>query len=245
MQLLILKLKEPVVDYREFKLSRINDPEFSHLKLLGGWLVYFALYLITENLIPAGSCHVSHCWLDDIIPFNEYFLLFYCFWYVLIVVSLGYFLLYDIGSFRKLQTYIMITQAVAMMIYIIYPSVQIGRPAVMPHDNLLCNVMMFIYTVDTPTGVCPSLHVAYSMGIASVWSKCRKAPKWWKGFVFIATVLISVSVVFVKQHSVLDIVFAMPVGMLAEYIVYERKHAARVRLLRRKVRQLVVKIGVI
>ena len=45
-------MKTPVVDYRRFRFSRLNTPEFSHLKLLAGWLAYFALYFLTENLIP-------------------------------------------------------------------------------------------------------------------------------------------------------------------------------------------------
>lgn len=233
------KVRKPVVDYREFRLSRLNEPRFSHLKLLGGWIVYFMLYFITENLIPYEKCHVIHCALDDMIPFNEYFLLFYCFWYVLIVISLLYFLLYDINSFRRLQIFIMITQAIAMVIYIVYPSIQIGRPEVMPRDNFLCNVMAFIYAFDTPTGVFPSLHVAYSMGIASVWCKNRKTPLWWKLFVVASVVMICVSVAFVKQHSVLDIALAIPVGLFAENIVFGRKHAARLRLIKRRVKKLV------
>jgi len=105
-----MKIPTPVVDYREFRLSRLNEPRFSHLKLLGGWLVYFALYFLTENLIPAAQCHPVHCLLDDIIPFCEYFILPYVGWYLLIVWSLGYFALYDIDSFKSLSKYIFITQ---------------------------------------------------------------------------------------------------------------------------------------
>lgn len=239
-----LRLREPVVDYREFRISRIDEPRFQHVRLLIGWPVYFVLYFITENLIPVSSCHVIHCALDDMVPFNEYFLVFYCFWYVLLVLSLLYFFLYDINSFKRLQIFIMITQAIAMTIYILYPSVQTGRPAVMPRDNFLCDVMAFIYAFDTPTGVCPSLHVAYSMGIASVWNKYRGASPGWKRFVVISAVLISISVVFVKQHSAIDLLVAIPVGMLAEYLVYGRVHAARRRLLRRKMKKVAIKIGV-
>ena len=45
-------MKQPVVDYRKFRFSKLNDPEFSHLKLLAGWLVYFLFYFLTENFIP-------------------------------------------------------------------------------------------------------------------------------------------------------------------------------------------------
>lgn len=213
-------MKKPVVDYRAFRFSRLNEPRFSHLKLLGGWIVYFVFYFLTENLIPLENCHVIHSRLDDLIPFNEFFALFYCYWYVLIVFSLLWFLLYDVRGFKRLQVFIFITQIIAMTVYILYPSVQYLRPAVMPRDNFLCRVMAFIYAFDTPSGVCPSLHVGYSMGMASVWCKAKGVPKVWKAAVVLSTVVISISTAFVKQHSVIDVFAAIPLGLIAEYVLY-------------------------
>lgn len=213
-------MKKPVVDYRKLRLSNIRTPEYSHLFLLLGWVGYFLLYFLTENFIPAERCYPVHCWLDDLIPFNEFFLIFYVSWYVLIVISLGYFLLYDVQSFKSLQTYIIITQAVAMTIYILLPSRQDLRPEVFPRDNFLTRLMAFIYTVDTSTGVCPSLHVAYSLGIASTWLKKKDASIGIKIFITVLVFFICISVAFVKQHSVVDIFAAIPVGILAEFLVF-------------------------
>ena len=213
-------MRQPVVDYREFRFSKLNDPEFSHLKLLGGWIFYFAMYFITENLIPYENCHVIHCALDDMIPFSEYFLLAYCGWYFLVFGSLLYFLLYNVEAFKKLQTFIIITQVIAMTVYVIYPSRQDLRPETFVNDNFLTHLMAFIYAFDTPTGVCPSLHVAYSVGIGSVFLKQKDVPVWWKHFIVIAVVIISISTAFVKQHSCVDILAAIPVCLAAEALVY-------------------------
>ena len=213
-------MKRPVVDYREFRLSRIHEARFSHLKLLLGWVVYFALYFLTENLIPAEKCFSVHSPIDDQIPFCEWFLIPYFGWYLLIVFSLGYFLLYDIDNFKRLQTYIIITQAVAMGCYILFPTRQDLRPEVLPRDNLLTRGVAMLYAFDTNTGVCPSLHVAYSLGIASVWVKIKESAVWWRGFVVVAVVLICLSTMFIKQHSAVDFFAALPVGLLAEYLVY-------------------------
>ena len=220
-------MRRPVVNYREFTPARLNEPRFEHLKLLGGWIIYFALYFLTENLIPPERCHVIHCPLDDLIPFHEGFLILYCYWYVLLAGSLLWFLLYDIRSFKRLQIYIMITQAVAMLAYILYPSVQQLRPAAFERDNALTRLMAFIYAFDTPTGVCPSLHVAYSMGIASVWCHRREGGGLWKGFMVLSAIMISVSTAFVKQHSVVDIAAALPVGLLAEIQVFGKTRLNR------------------
>lgn len=213
-------MKKPVVDYRQFRLSKLNTPEFSHLKLLLGWIGYFALYFITENLIPVESCYVVHSPLDDLIPFHEAFLIPYVFWYLLIVISLGYFALYNIDSFKKLQTYIIITQVVAMVIYIAFPNMQDLRPAEFPRDNFLTKCVEFLYSFDTDTNVCPSLHVAYSIGIASVWLREKDVSVLWKAFVVVAVILICMSTMFIKQHSINDFFAAIPVCILAECIVY-------------------------
>ena len=220
-------MKKPVIDYRKMRLSRLNEPRFAHVRLLGGWIVYLALYFITEHLIPVERCHVIHCALDDLIPFTEGFLVAYCYWYILLVGCLLYFLLYDIQSFKRLQIYIMITQAVAMTAYILYPSVQLLRPDSFPRDNLLTRLAAFIYAFDTPTGVCPSLHVAYSVGIASTWCHKRDCGMAWKGFMIFSAVAISLSTAFVKQHSVVDIFATAPVCLLAEYLVFGRTRLNR------------------
>lgn len=214
-------MRKPVVDYRTFRFSKLNDPQFSHLKLLFGWVIYFALYFLTENLIPIEKCHIIHCKLDDIIPFCEWFLLPYVFWYLLIVVSLGFFALYDIDSFKKLQTYIIITQVVAMVVYILYPSCQNLRPTEFANENFLTDCIRFLYAFDTNTGVCPSLHCAYSIGIASVWLRKKDASMLWKGFVTVAVILICLSTMFIKQHSAVDFFAALPVCLLAEILVFQ------------------------
>lgn len=214
-------MKQPVVDYRTFRIRKINQPEFSHLKLLLGWLVYFAFYFLTENLIPVERCHLIHSRLDELIPFNEFFFIPYCFWYLLIVISLGYFALYDIPNFRNLQIYIIITQVVAMTVYILYPSYQDLRPTEFVRDNFFTHLAALIYRADTPTGVCPSLHVAYSLGIGSCWLKEKQAGKLWKAFVVFSVITISLSTAVVKQHSVIDIAAALPLGLLAEILVFK------------------------
>lgn len=226
-------MRKPVVDYRQFRLKCINEPRFAHLKYLLGWVGYFALYFLTENLIPAEACHVIHSPLDDLIPFNELFVIPYVLWYVFIVVSLLWFALYDTESFKKLSIFIIVTQVVAMAVYIIYPSRQDLRPESFERDNILTWLMGLIYTFDTNTGVCPSLHVAYSIGIASAWLKCRDASKLWKAFICFSMFMVCISVAFVKQHSVVDIWAALPVCLLAEIIAFGKDYWAP-RLKRKK-----------
>lgn len=213
-----------MVDYRDFRFSRIGEPQFSHVKLWLTWPIYFALYFLTENLIPAERCHVMHCFLDDLIPFNEYFLVFYTGWYLLVFGSLLYYFLYDVPRFRQLDLYIFVTQMVAMACYILFPSRQDLRPEVFPRENVFTWIMGLIYTFDTNTGVCPSLHVAYSLAIVSVVVKDEHLKRGTKWFVTIFSILVCLSTAFVKQHSVVDILAAIPVVLLGEVIIYGKDY---------------------
>lgn len=213
-----------MVDYREFRLSRINEERFSHLKYLLGWIGYFCLYFITERFIPRETCYVIYSPLDDIVPFCELFAIPYVFWYLLIVLTLLYFALYNTEGFKRFQTFIIVTQVVAMAIYIIFPNRQDLRPTEFERNNILTQLMSLIYSVDTSTNVCPSLHVAYSIGIASAWIKEKGISLTLKVSVTIICIIICLSTAFVKQHSVVDIFAALPVCVLAEIIAYGKTH---------------------
>ena len=213
-------MRQPTVDYRKLRLSNLRSPAYRHLLLLGGWLVYFSLYFLTEQLIPYENCHVVHCALDDAIPFCEYFIVPYLLWFLLVAGSLLYLLLYDVPSFRRLSIYIMITQAGAMLVYILWPNIQLLRPEAMPRENLFTWIVSFVYRFDTPTGVLPSLHAAYSIAILSVFEHRRETKLWWRVLLPILVVIIILATFFVKQHSVLDALAAIPLCLLGELLIY-------------------------
>ena len=209
---------KPVVDYSGFSFKKLNDPRFSHLLLLGGWVIYFILFLSTEYFIPSNNGTAIHCVLDYKIPFCEWFIIPYVGWYLLIVASLLYFMFYNVENFKRLQIFIMVTQLAAMIIYIVFPNFQPLRPEAYPRDNILVDLVELIQTADTNSNVCPSLHVAYSIGIASMWLKERTAKWWTKTAIVVFCILVCVSTVFVKQHSVIDGLAAIPICILAETI---------------------------
>jgi len=111
-----------------------------------------------------------------------------------------------------------------MVIYILFPSRQDLRPLFFERDNFLTQCIALLYAADTNTGVCPSLHVAYSIGIASVWLKEKSASVYWKVFVVIAVILICLSTMFIKQHSAVDFFAALPVCIMAELLIYWKKY---------------------
>lgn len=45
-------MKLPLIDYRQFRLSRLNTPQFRHLKLLLFWPIFSLVFCYLENYRP-------------------------------------------------------------------------------------------------------------------------------------------------------------------------------------------------
>lgn len=194
------------------------------LNYLWAWLASLLLFVLTELLIPAERCHLVHCALDDLIPFCELFVIPYVFWYLFIAITMVWLALRDPEGFKRFMTFLLIIQCVAIAIYVLLPSRQELRPAVFQRDNALTQLVGFIYSVDTNTGVCPSLHVAYSLAVLSAWLKQRRVSRGWKAAVAVTALLICLSILLIKQHSAVDLLAALPLCLLAEVIAYRRPH---------------------
>ena len=67
------------MDYRNFRLSKINTDEFRHVKLLLFWPLFGIMFSFVERFYHVGSYYVMHCAFDDAIPFCEWFLIPYLF----------------------------------------------------------------------------------------------------------------------------------------------------------------------
>lgn len=195
----------------------------AHLKYLYGWIGYFLLFFLTERFIPYEKCYPIHCALDDVIPFCEYFVIPYVGWYFLIIGSLIYFAFYNPDNFKNMMKFLIITQIAAMTIYIIFPNRQDLRPEVFPRNNIFTEIVKLLYRIDTCTNVCPSTHVAFSLGIASTWRRENSVSKGIKLVIITFCFLICISVAFVKQHSVVDILVAIPICLLAEHLTFRKR----------------------
>lgn len=220
--------KAEMVDYQVFTFSKLNTPEFKHLKYLLYWPIYGLLFLVVERLWIRESYFPIHCGLDDHIPFCEYFLIPYLFWFVLLVGMSIYTLLFDTESFEKFMKFIIITYSVAILIYILFPNCQELRPLVFERDNILTRFIAGFYQFDTNTNVCPSIHVMGSFAVMfAAWRSKHFNTSAWKIVFFIASILVSISTVFLKQHSLLDVLFALPICIIAYFIVYKRNDKNR------------------
>lgn len=211
-------------DYRKFRFSKLNTPEFSHLKVLIFWPIFGIMFLFVERIYKVDYYFPMHCSLDDKIPFCEFFLIPYLFWFIFLIGIHIYTLLYDAEAFKKLMKYIIITYSSAIIIYLIFPTCQELRPLYFERSNIFTEFIKDFYVFDTNTNVCPSIHVIGSLAVMfTAWNtKGFNTPKWKIAFA-ITAFLICVSTVFMKQHSILDVLAALPICAIAYPICFGKK----------------------
>lgn len=219
-----MKRPAPAVDYRNFRLHNINTPEYNHLWLLSFWPLYILRYLLVENLNPAAVYNPIYSPLDDRIPFHEGFLIFYVLWYISLVLMHLYTMLYDVESFKRYSKFLFLSMGISSVIFLVYPSCQNLRPAEFPRDNLLTRIVGLLYTIDTNTNVFPSEHAIGALAVlaAAINTKSLRSPGKIAAFAVLA-VLISLSTVFLKQHSILDVLAALPICAVAYVLCYRKR----------------------
>ena len=157
-------MKLPLIDYRQFRLSRLNTPQFRHLKLLLFWPIFSLVFCYLENYRPTVYYAPMRCALDHWIPFCKWFVIPYAFWFLFVGGMLLYTLLYNIPAFRRMMWFIILTYSFALVTYLLFPNCQHLRPTLLGGD-LLTRFTAKLYAADTNTNVCPSIHVIGSFAV--------------------------------------------------------------------------------
>ena len=130
--------------------------------------MHFFTWLEARNDV---SFQPIHCFIDDIIPFNELFVIPYILWflYVLVVIVYLYFQKDHLEDYYHCVITLITGMTTCLLIYYFFPNEQNLRPEAFAHPNILTDIVQFIYNSDTHTNVFPSIHV-FKIGRAS----CRE-----------------------------------------------------------------------
>lgn len=199
---------------------------------LGIMAAFFAVYMITFSYIENRDVHhyIVHTVIDDKIPFCEYFIIPYLLWFAFVAVTIIYFILFNNNSNHKWKEYyqLCITLATGMTLFLIislvFPNGQDLRP-VLSGDNIFEKTVQMIYHTDTPTNVLPSIHVFNSLTCcgAILKNQRKRFKKTTDLFTVILTILIIMSTMLLKQHSVVDVVLAALMYAGCYRVVYGRE----------------------
>jgi len=210
--------------YRDFNFKNIIHPKFRHLFLILFWPMYLSLFILTEKYVT--PIYDIYCPLDDLIPFCEFFVIPYVLWYALLAFVSLYTLFFDIPSFKKLYLFLSITCIITFSIYIIFPNMQNLRPTEFARDNIFVDIMKNLYSIDTNTNVCPSIHVIFSLGMLfAMWNSKHFSSTLCRIIELIFAISICLATVFLKQHSVIDIFVGAALSIVVWYFIAKNKKA--------------------
>jgi membrane-associated phospholipid phosphatase len=164
------------------------------------------------------------CNTDDLIPFCEYFIVPYVLWYGYVAVVMIYMMLKDKSDFKKMCVFLYVGMTIFLIISTLYPNGHLLRPDNYERDNIFTHLCAILHRVDTATNIFPSIHVYDSIGVhlAIVYNEKMKKNKWLCIASTILMVSIVLSTVFLKQHSVWDVIGAAVLAFIMQQIVYVR-----------------------
>lgn len=188
-------------------------------------LIYFSIYL-------AWFCHleqtvtkhyqVIHMAIDDYIPFCELFVIPYFLWFVYVAAVVIYLFFASKEDCNKACIFLFTGMTVFLIISTLWPNGHHLRPIEMPRDNIFTRMIAFLYQTDTATNLWPSIHVYNSLGAHFAVIHCKKLAQ--KKGLHIASLLLATSIilstVFIKQHSMFDVLTAFGLAAIMYAVVY-------------------------
>lgn len=199
--------------------------KYKHGAILSYFFIYMAWFTYLERTVTDESEFTRiYSRLDDMIPFIEIFVIPYFLWFLYIFVTVAYFFLTSKSEFYKICAYLFIGMTICLIIYTVWPNGHTLRVDIdsLGRSNIFLDILSGLYGIDTATNVFPSIHVFNSIGAMIAIHKNERLHKikWLQWSALILTILICLSTVFLKQHSVLDLFSGIALGIIMYVIVY-------------------------
>ncbi len=109
-----------------------------------------------------------------------------------------------------------------LIVSFVYPNGHELRPEQFPRDNVFTRMIANLYQTDTATNILPSIHVYNSIGIQIAVQKSRRLSRH-RGVQIVSGILcvsIILSTVFIKQHSMVDVISAFVLAAVLYVLIY-------------------------
>lgn len=209
--------------------------KYKHAWILSYFFIYLPWFVWLERHITKNYTLVTLDF-DKYIPFNEFFVIPYMLWFVYIAITITYLFFTNKTDYYKCCGFLFLGMTICLLIYTIWPNGQNLRPTTFTRDNLLIDAVKKIYSTDTATNVCPSIHVFNSIGahIAIARNERLKRHRVLVTGSFLLAILISLSTVFLKQHSIFDGICSIFLSVFCYFIVYKIDYTKLVAYVKQK-----------
>ena len=186
-------------------------------------IFYMAFFTYVENRTGV-RIHILQMRADYRIPFCEYFIIPYLLWFPYVGITAVYFTLINKNrtEFYRFAVSMGIGMTLFLMISYLFPNGHTLRPYTFPRDNVFTDMVKALYQVDTSTNIMPSIHVFNSMMCCvAIWeSKELKDHHIVKISALVLTVLIILATMFLKQHTILDVIAGLLLGRICWFFMY-------------------------
>lgn len=195
--------------------------KYKHLLLLFYLPIYCIWFAYLEKTITKHF-HVIHMDIDDYIPFCEIFIVPYLLWFFYVAVSVLYVGFTNRQQFIKMCMFLYTGMTIFLIVSTIYPNGHFLRPLTFERDNIFVDLCRWLYQTDTSTNLFPSIHVYNSIGahVAIMHHPKLKQKKIICSLSAILTISIILSTLFLRQHSVFDVITAFIVAFIMYELVY-------------------------
>ena len=187
--------------------------------------IFFAVYMLMFSLIErmdAPDYFYTYGPVDKMIPFCEFFVIPYFAWFIMVPGVCIYLLFVREKEYKRMSYMLVLGMSIFIIISIIMPTKLYLRPYVMPRDNIFCSMVSHLYHIDTSTNVFPSIHVFNTcvamQAVRRSHARLFKKTGMRMG-IDVLSVLIILSTVFIKQHSLLDVAGGLILFVIADKLV--------------------------
>ncbi len=154
--------------------------------------------------------------VDDKIPFLPWTVLPYCFWFPMIVFYPLIVFRTDPHSYCGYLTTMVMEIVLSIVCYLIYPT-SFQRPV--PPDGFWGKFMKFVYHSSYRGLNCaPSLHCSSCFLVICVSFTCAGMSLWVRGFTVSIAIMIVLSTLTTKQHTLIDVLTAVPLFLISRIL---------------------------
>lgn len=188
-------------------------------------IIAYGLYIICFFLLDnwdRSSYTYLHSSIDNLIPFATQAVYFYISWFPLMVVPILTF--WHRKSYEELWDFIMpmlMAMFLSLLIYLFWPNALRLRPAEVTGNSLSAWITRAIQSADSPTNVCPSIHVSTTILIDC---SLHRSPQFRKkgiaasALLHLLVIAICISVMMLKQHSIIDVASGAVFAFVLNYL---------------------------
>lgn len=197
--------------------------QYKHGFIAVAYLCFYLLWFFWLEKKVTKDYTVIYMELDDCIPFCEVFIIPYLLWFAYVACTIVFFVFKSKPDYYRACAFLFTGMTIFLLISTLWPNGHHLRPAVMPRDNVFTQLVTNLYSTDTATNLWPSIHVFNSLGahIAIAKSDIFKNKRGLRIASFVLAFSIVLSTVFLKQHSVFDVITAFVMATLLYIIVYK------------------------